>query len=221
MELRHIYIRLAYRSHKRLSSNSHQDHLRSFHSAAITAMDRRKLDLSPLPQMNMDKLSKATGAPSHSFPTRRTISEDCTGLSDTSRPHKYHCLRKEAQRHGNPHLEHLMRSAPPPQPSRSQDIPAHNVQQADQDMAALDQKVSSLPPRTSRTRSGRTRRGPFKDERKRRKKISLTRFKGACSRCRELRIRCEPDIKNLGGECLSCQHHFKTLGTRKPPCRRD
>ncbi|KAJ0416463.1 hypothetical protein BJY00DRAFT_291582 [Aspergillus carlsbadensis] len=80
---------------------------------------------------------KAPDAPKQSFPVKRTISEDCTGSSDTNRPHKYHCLQKEAQRHGLAQLDHLIRRAGRSLRSRDTLPPeAHNnAQQADQKMA--------------------------------------------------------------------------------------
>ncbi|KAL2836367.1 hypothetical protein BJY01DRAFT_59075 [Aspergillus pseudoustus] len=97
-------------------------------------------------------------------------------------------------------------------------------------------KTWSLPPRTRRKRKstvedstkrkhrksgGTRRRGPFKDDRKRRN-TALTRILKGCIRCRMMRIRCEPDKENLGGDCLTCQrsHHSKALSVRKLPCLR-
>ncbi|KAI9367609.1 hypothetical protein BJX61DRAFT_527621 [Aspergillus egyptiacus] len=97
-------------------------------------------------------------------------------------------------------------------------------------------KTWSLPPRTRRKRkptaedsekkkhrksSGTRRRGPFKDDRKRRDTALTRRLKG-CVRCRMMRIRCEPDEENPTGDCLTCQraHQSKTLSIRKLPCLR-
>ncbi|KAL4787661.1 hypothetical protein BJX76DRAFT_345352 [Aspergillus varians] len=97
-------------------------------------------------------------------------------------------------------------------------------------------KTWSLPPRTRRKRkvaaedstkkkhrkSGSTRRrGPFKDDRKR-QNTALTRILKGCIRCRMMRIRCEPDNENLGGDCMTCQraHQSKVPSIRKLPCLR-
>ncbi|KAL2866698.1 uncharacterized protein BJX67DRAFT_124028 [Aspergillus lucknowensis] len=97
-------------------------------------------------------------------------------------------------------------------------------------------KTWSLPPRTRRKRrttiedsskrkhrksGGTRRRGPFKDDRKRRN-TALTRILKGCIRCRMMRIRCEPDKENLGGDCLTCQRALqsKALSIRKLPCLR-
>ncbi|KAL2841152.1 hypothetical protein BJY01DRAFT_14478 [Aspergillus pseudoustus] len=98
-------------------------------------MDNRTRNSDLLRRINKpNTLSfKAPDAPKQSLLVKRTISEDCTGVPDTNRPHKYHCLRKEAQRHGTAHLDHLIGRD---RPRRSRDIPpAHNAQQADQKMA--------------------------------------------------------------------------------------
>ncbi|KAL2841145.1 hypothetical protein BJY01DRAFT_217880 [Aspergillus pseudoustus] len=47
------------------------------------------------------------------FSARRTISADCTQGPESERPHKYHCLRKEADRWGKPRLDLLKNSALP------------------------------------------------------------------------------------------------------------
>ncbi|KAL3471565.1 hypothetical protein BJX99DRAFT_266617 [Aspergillus californicus] len=95
-------------------------------------------------------------------------------------------------------------------------------------------KTWSLPPRTRRKRKaiaeepskkkhrtpGTTRRrGPFKDDRKRRN-TALTRILKGCIRCRMMRIRCEPD--EHGGDCLTCQraHQSKAPSIRNLPCLR-
>ncbi|KAL2821114.1 hypothetical protein BJX63DRAFT_418148 [Aspergillus granulosus] len=75
--------------------------------------------------------------------------------------------------------------------------------------------------RKHRKSGGTRRRGPFKDDRKRRN-TALTRILKGCIRCRMMRIRCEPDKENLGGDCLTCQrsHHSKAPSIRKLPCLR-
>ncbi|KAL2826070.1 hypothetical protein BDW59DRAFT_67050 [Aspergillus cavernicola] len=97
-------------------------------------------------------------------------------------------------------------------------------------------KTWSLPPRTRRKRKataedpskkkhrkpGATRRrGPFKDDRKR-QNTALTRILKGCIRCRMMRIRCNPDVENVGGDCLTCQraHQSKAPSIRRMPCLR-
>ncbi|GAB1317293.1 Zn(2)-C6 fungal-type domain-containing protein [Madurella fahalii] len=48
------------------------------------------------------------------------------------------------------------------------------------------------------------RRGPFQDVEKR-TETALTRALKSCVRCRMLRIRCSPDMFDLGGSCLTCK----------------
>ncbi|PLB44559.1 hypothetical protein P170DRAFT_288329 [Aspergillus steynii IBT 23096] len=45
--------------------------------------------------------------PKPSLLVKRTISEDCTKVSDSDQPRKYHCLLKEIERREKPHLDVL------------------------------------------------------------------------------------------------------------------
>ncbi|KAL4941730.1 hypothetical protein BDV06DRAFT_212435 [Aspergillus oleicola] len=97
-------------------------------------------------------------------------------------------------------------------------------------------KTWSLPPRTRRKRkatgdestkrkgrkSGSTRRrGPFKDDRKR-KDTALTRSLKGCIRCRMMRIRCYPNPDDPHGPCDTCRkaHGSKALSVMRLPCLR-
>ncbi|KAL4953331.1 hypothetical protein BDW69DRAFT_194945 [Aspergillus filifer] len=97
-------------------------------------------------------------------------------------------------------------------------------------------KTWYLPPRTRRKRkaideestkkknrkSGSTRRrGPFKDDRKR-KDTALTRSLKGCVRCRMMRIRCHPNPEDPHGDCDTClkAHGSKAQSIRRLPCLR-
>ncbi|KAL4933686.1 uncharacterized protein BDV17DRAFT_65363 [Aspergillus undulatus] len=82
----------------------------------------------------------------------------------------------------------------------------------------------SLPPKTRRKRKpideestkkkqrkpgSIRRRGPFKDDRKR-KDTALTRTLKGCIRCRMMRIRCEPNQEDPHGNCLTCERAYQT-----------
>ncbi|KAL5336518.1 hypothetical protein BJX70DRAFT_280610 [Aspergillus crustosus] len=116
------------------------------------------------------------------------------------------------------------------------ELEARNLSAVDASLHGPCSKTWSLPPRTRRKRKaiaedstkkkhrksgGTRRRGPFKDDRKRRN-TALTRILKGCIRCRMMRIRCEPDKDNLGGDCLTCQraHQSKAPSIWKLPCLR-
>ncbi|KAL2841147.1 hypothetical protein BJY01DRAFT_217881 [Aspergillus pseudoustus] len=54
--------------------------------------------------------TEAVRGHSSSLSIKRTISEDCTGAPGNERPSKLQCLKKEALRHEQPHVDHLKRA---------------------------------------------------------------------------------------------------------------
>ncbi|KAL3443417.1 hypothetical protein BJX65DRAFT_199637 [Aspergillus insuetus] len=69
-----------------------------------------ELQMLRMLEMNGLSVSKARRSPSSSLPVKRTISEDCTGAHGNERPSKLQCLKKEARRHEQPHIDHLTRA---------------------------------------------------------------------------------------------------------------
>ncbi|KKK23873.1 hypothetical protein AOCH_002910, partial [Aspergillus ochraceoroseus] len=82
-------------------------------------------------------------------------------------------------------------------------------------------KARNTPKKQYRRPNNSRRRGPFKDDDKR-LNTALTRKLRGCIRCRMMRIRCEPDKKNPGGDCLTCKrtHNPKAPSIRQIPCLR-
>jgi hypothetical protein len=65
-------------------------------------------------EVNHLKSLRAMRDPNLSLSIKGTISEDCTGIHGNERTSKLQCLRKEAQRHEQPHVDHLAKASSSP-----------------------------------------------------------------------------------------------------------